>query len=186
MKSIDDEQRRAGHAQVEVAGDRQVAGELGVFQVAHPRRADACLGQSVVQPGGRAVAQVGAQCLVNRREDLEQDEDDAHESKPLSEALAALDTGNQHSHGDGEDCGQHASKHQHNPPQDSLRCGCFRQHSEELPLVPCAQTLQHGQPSSTAGDENIARQWARGYHATVAEQKPSRPTSNGVQHAISL
>ena len=55
-----DEQRRPGHAQVEVAGDGQVAGELGIFQVAHPRRSDAGVGQTVVKPGGRAVAEIGS------------------------------------------------------------------------------------------------------------------------------
>ena len=51
-----DRQRRAGHAQVEVAGRGQVAAEGRVLEVAHARRPQAGLGQPVVQPGGGPVA----------------------------------------------------------------------------------------------------------------------------------
>ena len=66
MKSIDHRHGRAGHAQVEVAGGGQVAGELRVLQVAHARRPRHGLGQPVVQPGRDPVAQVGAERLVER------------------------------------------------------------------------------------------------------------------------
>ena len=89
-----DEHGWAGHAQVEISGDRQVVGELRVFQVSHPRRPDTRLGQPVIEPGGRAVAQVGANRLVNRREHLEQNENDTDEREVVGEAVTALDGGN--------------------------------------------------------------------------------------------
>ena len=130
-----DEQRRAGHAQVEISRDRKVVGELRILQVPHPRRADARFGQPVVKPGGRAVAEVGANCLMDRREHLEQHEDDADEGEPVGEAVAALHGRYEHAHGDSEDRGQHAAQHKDHPPYDREGAVRLRQHGEELPLV---------------------------------------------------
>ena len=66
MKSIEIDSGGPVMPEVEVAGDGEVAGELGVFEVAHAGRADAGLGQSVVEPGRGAVAEVGADRLVDR------------------------------------------------------------------------------------------------------------------------
>ena len=53
--------------------------------MAHARRPHARLGQPVVEPGRRAVAEVGADRLVDRREHLQQDEDDADDrERPTS------------------------------------------------------------------------------------------------------
>ncbi len=144
MKSIEMNMRRAGHAQVEISGDRQVVGELRIFQVPHPRRADARFGQPVVEPGGRAVAEVGADRLVNRREHLEQDEDDADEGEPVGEAVAALDGGNEHAHGDREDRRQHAPQHEDDPPDNRERAIRLRQHGEKLPLFRARKTSNTG------------------------------------------
>ena len=72
-----DRQRRAGHPEVEVARDGEVAGERRILEVPHARRAHAGLGEPVVEPGGGAVAEVGADRLMNRAEHLEQHEDRA-------------------------------------------------------------------------------------------------------------
>ena len=71
MKSIEMRQRRAGHAQVEVAGHVQVVGELGVLEVAHARRLDAGLGELGRRARPQAVAEVGADRLVDRGEHLD-------------------------------------------------------------------------------------------------------------------
>ena len=67
--------RSKSRATVEVGGERRV------LEVAHAGRAHAGVGQPVVEPGGGAVAEVGADRLVDRREHLEQDEDDADERR---------------------------------------------------------------------------------------------------------
>ena len=70
-----DRQRRAGHPEVEVARDGEVAGERRILEVPHARRAHAGLGEPVVEPRGSAVAEVGADRLMNRAEHLKQHED---------------------------------------------------------------------------------------------------------------
>ena len=66
MKSIEIDSGGPGHAEVEVARDGEVAGELRVLEVPHARRAHAGLGEPVVEPGRGAVAEVGADRLVDR------------------------------------------------------------------------------------------------------------------------
>ena len=63
---------------------------FGVLEVAHARRTDARLGQPVVEPGRRAVAEVGAHRLVDRREHLQQDEHHADEGERTGQAAAFL------------------------------------------------------------------------------------------------
>ncbi len=84
-----DRQRRAGHAEIEIARDGEVVGQLRILEVAHAGRAHARVGQPVVEPGGRAIAEVGAHRLVDGIEHLEQDEDDADQRERRSEAVAA-------------------------------------------------------------------------------------------------
>ena len=50
---------------------------VGIFEVPHARRTHAGLGEPVVEPGGGAIAEVGADRLMNRAEHLQQDEDRA-------------------------------------------------------------------------------------------------------------
>ena len=85
-----DEQGRPGHAQVEVARHGEVVGELRILEMPHARRADARIGQTVVKPGGRAVAQIGPHRLVDRREDLHQNENDADKRQPAGKGIAML------------------------------------------------------------------------------------------------
>ena len=72
------------------------------------------------------------------RENLKQDEDAADEDQPIGEAVAALDRGNEHAHGDREERGQHAPQHENDPPHDREGAVRLRQHGEKLPLVPRA------------------------------------------------
>jgi hypothetical protein len=139
-----DRQRRAGHAEVEVARDDQVARELRILEVAHARRAHACVGQSVVEPGRGAIAEIGADGLVHRRHDLEQYEHDADEAQRPGEAIAALDGADEHAHRDAEHGRQHAAQQEQRPPGDRDRTGGFGQDREERPFLPIAKTLQHG------------------------------------------
>jgi len=84
-----DRQRRAGHSEVEVARDGEVAGELRILEVPMPAGARS-LGELVVEPCGSAVAEVGAERLMNRTEHLKQHEDRAGKREPTGERTAAL------------------------------------------------------------------------------------------------
>ncbi len=77
-----DEQRRTGNAQVEVPRHGEVARELGILEMRHPRRAETRVGQTVVKPRGRSVAQIRADGLMDRREDLQQNENGPDKSQP--------------------------------------------------------------------------------------------------------
>ena len=79
-------QRRTGHAEIEVARQRQVAGERRVFEMSHAGRPHARLRQPIVQPRGRPIAEVGAERLVDRRQRLQQHEHHADERQRPGEA----------------------------------------------------------------------------------------------------
>ncbi len=111
-----DRQRRTGHAKVEVARDREVAGECRVLQVAHARRSHAGLGEPVVQPGGRAVAEVGADGLMDRAEHLKKHEDHARNRQRTGQGTAALHGADQHTHGDRERRRQNPAEQKGRPP----------------------------------------------------------------------
>ena len=113
----------------------------------HPRRADARFGQPVVEPGGGAVAEVGADRLVDRREDLEQDEDDADEGERARRgarraATAATSTPMAMAKTAGSTPRRTSTTH-HTIARDAVG---LRQHGEELPLVAGAQALNHVSP----------------------------------------
>ena len=93
--------------------------------MAHARRAHARLGQPVVEPRRGAVAEVGADRLVDRREHLEQDEHDADERERAGEAVAALHRADEHAHRDREHRRQHAAQDEHDPPGDGERRSAF-------------------------------------------------------------
>ena len=139
-----DRQRRAGHPEIEVARHGEVARERRILEVAHARRAHARLGQPVVQPGGGAVAEVGADRLMNRRQDLEQDEHGAGEGERAAQAVAASHGADEHAHRDREDRRQHAAQDEHDPPRDRQGAIGPRQDAEELPLLAFGQISDHG------------------------------------------
>ena len=78
----------------------------GVFQVAHAGRPDAGFGQPVVEPGRGAVAEVGADGVVDRIEDLQKHEDAAGERERHRQRVAASHSADQDAHRDGERGGQ--------------------------------------------------------------------------------
>ena len=57
------------------------------------------------------VAEVGADCLVNGREDLQQDKDNSNESQPVVKATAALHFADEQAHGHSKNRGQNAPQH---------------------------------------------------------------------------
>ena len=122
------------------------AGQSRILEVPHARRADARLGQPVVEPGGGAIAEVGAERLVDRRQHLQQDEDDADKGEGPGRGVAALHGADEHAHRDAERRRQHAARDEHDPPRDREPSIGLRQHGEELPLLPVAQPLpeRHG------------------------------------------
>ena len=75
---------------------------------------------------------------MNRRQHLQQDEDDADEGERAGEAVAALHRADEHAHRDGEDRRQHAAQHEHDPPGDREAAVGLRQDGEEL-STPCAR-----------------------------------------------
>ena len=77
MKSMLIAQRRAGDAEVEVARDGEVGGELGVLEVRDAGGAVRRGHQPVVEIRRGAAAEVGADREVQRREHLEEHEHDA-------------------------------------------------------------------------------------------------------------
>ena len=147
-----DRQRRAGHAQVEVAGRGQVAAEGRVLEVAHAGRPHAGLGEPVVQPGGGPVAQVGADRLVDRDQHLEQHEHHPDGGQRPGQVAPALDGADQRPGGDGEHRRQHPPAHQHHPPGDGQAGVGLEQGAEEAPLLAFAQ------PGDGALDRHGGRQ----------------------------
>ncbi len=70
-----DGQWRPGHSEIEIARDGEIAGKRWILEVSHARRTHTGLGKPVVEPCRSAIAEVGAERLMNRTEHLEQYED---------------------------------------------------------------------------------------------------------------
>ncbi len=136
-------ERRPRHPEVEVARDGEVARQLRILEVSHARRTHAGLGQPIVEPGGRAVAEVGAGRRVQRPQHLQQHEQHAHQGERPGQAAALLHDGDEPAHRNREGRRQHAAEHEQHPPEDGQRRVRLRQHREELPLVALAQSCQH-------------------------------------------
>jgi len=134
-----DRERGPGHAQVEVAGDGEVAGEGRILEMAHAGRAHASLGEPVVEPGGGAVAEVRAHRLVDRAEHLEQDEHRPCEGERPPEGSAALHRADERAHRDREGRGQDPSEQERGPPGDGQGGVRLRQDGEELPFLALGQ-----------------------------------------------
>jgi hypothetical protein len=111
--------------------------------VTHAGRAHAGLGEPVVQPRGGAVAEVGADRLMNRAEDLKQHEDRAGKRERTDERITALHGANEHAHRDRERRRQDAPQQEGHPPGGGEPDGRLRQDGEELPFLALGQTLKH-------------------------------------------
>ena len=118
MKSIEIDSGGPVMPGVEVTRDGQVAGQRGVFEMTDAGRTDAGFGEAIVEPRRRPVAEVGADDLMDRRQDLEEHEGDADERERLGEARALLHRADQPAHGDREERRQRAASDQDEPPGD--------------------------------------------------------------------
>ena len=86
MKSIEIDSGGPVMPGIEVTGDGQVAGQRGIFEMTDAGRTNARFGEAIVEPCGRPIAEVGADDLMDRRQDLEEHEGDADERERLDEA----------------------------------------------------------------------------------------------------
>ena len=135
-----DRQRRARHPEIEIARRCQITGELGILEVTNAGRLKTRFGQAVVQPGGRAIAEVRAQRPMYRCEGLQQHEARADPDQRGRDARTGLNRGDQSPHGNREDRGQHAAYQQDGPPgRGEARVG-FRQRGKKLPLLTFEET----------------------------------------------
>ena len=144
-----DRQRRAGHPEIEVARDGEVAGERRILEVPHARRAHAGFGEPVVEPGGGAVAEVGADRLMNRAEHLKQHEDRAGERERAGERIAALDGADEHAHRDRERRRQDASQQEADPPGGGESRG-LPSAERRRTSIPCARSVRGARPHSAS------------------------------------
>jgi hypothetical protein len=138
-----DGERRTGHAAIEVARNDEIRGQRRIFEVGNPGRAHARDGELVVQPRRRPIAEVGADRLVEGREDLQQHEYQPGDCQRHRQAAALLHGANEQPHRHGERRREHAAQDQHRPPCRSERPIRARQHGEELPFVAGAQPVDH-------------------------------------------
>jgi len=99
-----------------VARNREIAGEGRIFEMTHSRRSDACLGESVVEPGAHAAAEVGAERLMDGREHLHENEGSTQKCERSAQPLAALHRVDQQPGGDDERRRKHPAQDQHGPP----------------------------------------------------------------------
>src|SRR5438874_3575539 len=111
--------------------------------MAHARRAHARSREPVVQPRGRAIAEIGADGLMHRAEDLEQDEYGARKRERTREAAAPLNGADEDAHRDAKDRREDASQHERDPPDPRQRTIGPRQDAEERPFLAAPQALDH-------------------------------------------
>ena len=109
----------------------------------HARRAHAGLGEPVVEPCRSAVAEVGADRLMNRAEHLKQHEDRAGKRQRTGERMAALHGADEHAHGDPERRRQDSSQQEGRPPGGGEAGVRLRQDAEELPFLALGESLEH-------------------------------------------
>ena len=85
---------------------------------------------------------IGADGLMNRHQDLQQDEHTTDQCQRRDQALALLHSADQRTHRDGKQRRQHTAQNEHDPPDDRQQPVGARQHRKELPLV--AFSKAHG------------------------------------------
>ena len=139
-----DEQRRTGHPEIEVPCHGEVGGQPRILEMPHARREGGRVRQPVVQPRGEAIAEVGAERLVDRSQALQQDEDRAGKGEGPGQRRPALHGADEHAHRDAERGRQHPARDQHGPPSDREPSIRLREHAEKLPFLPIAQPLSEG------------------------------------------
>jgi len=143
MKSKEIDSGGPSHPEVEVARDGEVAGERGILEVPHARRTHTGFGEPVVEPRGRAIAEIRAYRLMNRAEHLKQHEDRAGKRKRAGERIAALHGADEHAHRNRERRRQGPSQQEGYPPSGGEAKIRLWQNAEELPFLALGQRLQH-------------------------------------------
>ena len=137
-----DRQWWTGHAAIEVARGDEIARERRVFEMTDAGRLDARVGQTIVEPGRGAVAEVGAERAVNRGEDLQQDEGGTDERQRSRERRALLNGTHKLPHSDREASGKHAAKKQDTRPDRCQRRIGAKEGCGQLRGVPLAEALK--------------------------------------------
>ena len=111
--------------------------------MSHAGWAHASLGQPIVEPRGRAVAETGTKGLMNRAEHLKEHEDRAGKRERTDERIAVLHGTDQHAHRDGKCRRQDSSEQEGRPPGGGQAGVSLRQDTEELPFLALGQELEH-------------------------------------------
>lgn len=111
--------------------------------MSHSRRTHAGIRQAVVEPGRRAVTEISTHRLLNRREHLQQNKEDAHKDEAGEQRITMFDRRYEDAHRDGKDGRQHAPQHNDQPPHDrerAVRRGSTAKNFHSLRT----ETLEHG------------------------------------------
>ena len=119
---------------VELAGDCKIGVQLRILEVRDSRWMDARFTQPVIEPRRGAVAEIHADGGVNRRKDLQRDENDSHRRERAGEVTVMLHSGDEHAHHDREQRGEHAAEDEHYPPRDGKLRVDLGEGAEKLPL----------------------------------------------------
>ena len=122
-------------SEIEVSGHREILRELRILEVAHARRIDTGAREPVVEPGRRAAAEVGADCLMERSEDLQEHEHDTDEREREREGIVPLDRADERAHRDREHRREGAAQSEDRPPQNGEPAIGPHQDAGQLPLV---------------------------------------------------
>jgi hypothetical protein len=140
-------QRRSGDAEVEVAGHRQVIGEVGPLEVGDARGVERRRHQPIVERRRRAVAEVVPERLVQRADDLAGDEHDGHRDERTGQRGAVGDGGDQPTRRDGDQRRQGAACDQPDPPQHGVARRRPADGAEQRPLLAGPQPGDHAPTS---------------------------------------
>ena len=138
-----DVERRAHHAEIEVAGHREIGGQFGSFEVGDAGRCDADREEAVVEVGGHPSAEVRRHQLMQGLGDQQQRERGAHHHQRAHQRHVAGDGTDQPSEGDRRDRRQGAAQNDQRPPSDRVGGSGAAQSAEELPLLPTSQPIDH-------------------------------------------
>ena len=149
-----------------------------------PGGRDARLGEPVVEPGGGAIAEVGADGLVDRRQDLQQDEHDADDGQRAGQRLAALHRADERAHRDRER-GRQDPAQQRARPTRRAASGRRPSAGRRRTSTRCARAGPAWPQSSGHAQIGILRNWDQSSpnHRASSMRGPSGELDNGVRRA---
>ena len=110
------EHRRTGLSEVEVAGGREVVGEVAALEVADPVGTEGGPHQPVVEDAAEPVAGQGADDLVDRRRDLRDHEEDREHRERNGQVGTGLEAADQESGRDGQPRRHQGADDEQQPP----------------------------------------------------------------------